>query len=93
MKMDAKNPMFVSNRKEITMETCAPLTALEFVMIVKYYVRDTLMKEDVAHLTHVLQEESKRKEMILEASVLVTVLQTVNTMKYYAPAKRIVMVV
>jgi hypothetical protein len=92
MKMDARNPMFVLNRKEITMETCAQPIVLGIVTITKYYAKDTLMKEDVAHLTHVPREELKRKETTLEVSVLVIVLQTVNTMKYYALAKKIVMV-
>ena len=93
MKMDARNQMFVLNKKEITMEICVHLIVLEFVMKIKYYVKVTLMTEVVAHLTHVRQEARRQKETILEDSALVIVLQIVNTMNYYAPAKRIAMVV
>jgi len=92
MKMDARNQMFVLNKKEIMMEICAHLIVLEFVTTIKYYAKDTSMKEDVKHLTPVQQEDRKRKEIILEVSALATVLQTANTMNYYAPAKKIVMV-
>ena len=47
MRMDARNLMYVLNKKEISMEICAQPIAQESVTKAKFYVKDTLMIEDV----------------------------------------------
>ena len=93
MRMDARNPMYVSNKKEIMMEIYVQLIATESVMIVKLFAEGTLTNEDARHPILAHQKESKPKETILEDSVQDTALSIANITKYCAQAKKIVMVV
>ena len=82
MRMDARNPMYVSNKKEIMMEIYVQLIAMESAMIVKLFAKDILTKE-VARLPILAhQKEPKPKETILEDSVQATALSIANIMKY-----------
>lgn len=93
MKTDVKNQTHVCDKKEITMEIYALLTALESAGRMKYYAKDTLMNEDVRHPILVHPEEPTPKETTSEVYALVTALLIANTIKSCALAKKIVMVV